>query len=45
MMILLTKALRADAYARLLARRTDGTPEAMAVEDARLSDLVARCFW
>ena len=30
-------------YQRLLARRTDGTPEAMAAEDARLRDLVERC--
>lgn len=41
MIILLTKALRADAYTRLLARRTDGTPEAMAKEDARLGKMAA----
>ena len=32
-----------EKYQRLLARRTDGTPEAMADEDARLRDLVERC--
>lgn len=32
-----------ERYQRLLARRTDGTPEAMAAEDARLRDLVERC--
>ena len=30
-------------YQRLLARRTAGTPEGMAAEDARLRDLVERC--